>query len=388
MARPKPPAVSYDRPANARPARVVSRGRGPGIRRVGLRDHPARDLYHLALTISWPLFLAFFAGLYLLINILFALLFRLDPAAIANARPGGFSDAFFFSVQTIATIGYGGMAPGDLYANILVTIETLVGLTLLALTTGLMFARFSRPTARVLFSRVLAISERDGQPTLMLRMANQRRNQILQAAVSLSLLRDEVTAEGEVMRRFHDLALARAATPVFALTFTVMHPITTSSPLFGANAESLAAGDAEFVVSVTGIDETMSLTVHARHSWGAEDIRWGQRFSDILGWLDDGSRAIDFSRFHDTEPMTGRGGKMTDETKDKALALAAELRRAGKPDPAERIEAAARHSPLAGAALHGLRAACELALTTIEAVDPKTQLLAEELRLEIEKRLA
>ena len=385
MARP-PPDVRYQRPANARPARMVSRG--PAIRRVGLRDHPARDLYHLALTISWPLFLAVFAGLYLAINVVFAGLYLLDPGAIANARPGAFSDAFFFSVQTIATIGYGGMVPAGLYANLLVTVETLFGLTLLALTTGLMFARFSRPTARVLFSRVLVVAPRDGQPTLMLRMANQRRNQILQAQVSLSLLRDEVTAEGEVMRRFHDLALSRAASPVFALTFTVMHPITPSSPLYGASAASLASEAAEFVVSVTGIDETMSLTVHARHSWGAEDIRWGHRFADILGWLDDGSRAIDFSRFHDTESTAGKGETMVDATKDKALALAAELRRAGRADPAERIEAAAHHSPLAGAALHALRAACELALTTLEALDPKTQLLAEELRLEIEKRLA
>ncbi len=307
MARRPPPKIAYRKPANARASRMIVRGRGARIRRVGMSDHPMRDIYHLALTISWARFLLVFLVLYLLVNLAFAGLYVADLGDISGARPGNFADAFFFSVQTLATIGYGGMTPADLYANILVTLESIVGITLVALATGLMFARFSRPTARVMFSEVAVIGPRDGVPTLMLRMANQRRNQILQANVVLSLLRDEMTEEGEVMRRFHDLKVQRASTPVFALSFTVMHEITPESPLYGETAQSLAAEDAELVISVTGIDETMSQTVHARHSWGANEIRFGHRFVDILGWLEDGSRAIDFTRFHDTETVPHKG---------------------------------------------------------------------------------
>jgi inward rectifier potassium channel len=243
------------------------------------------------------------AAFYLGANMVFAGLYLLQKGAISTARPGSFADTFFFSIQTMATIGYGVMAPQTFYANLLVTIETLFGVLLLALVTGLAFARFSRPRARVLFSRHAVITPFNGVPTLMLRMANERRNEILQAEVSCALLRTEWTQEGDVIRRFYDLQLSRYRSPVFALTFSVMHPIDESSPLYGATPEILAEMEAELVVTFTGIDETASQSVHARTSYLDTEILFDRRFKDIFGITADGRRAIDFRHFHETEPI-------------------------------------------------------------------------------------
>jgi inward rectifier potassium channel len=204
----------------------------------------------------------------------------------------------------MATIGYGVMSPATFYANLLMTLETGVGLMVIAVATGLVFARFSRPTARVLFSRVAVISPYNGVETLSFRAANLRQNQILQAEVGVVLLRDEETQEGDTIRRFYDLKLARHRSPVFALTFTVMHPIDHDSPLYGATAETLRAQNAELIVTATGIDETIAQPVHVRTSYLPHEILWDQRFADVFGWTEDGRRVIDYRRFHDTVPLS------------------------------------------------------------------------------------
>ena len=284
----------------ARPARLIVRESADQTIALGLSRPWFGDLYHFALRLSWCSFLLGGVALYLAANAGFAVLYLVQPGAIANARPGAFADAFFFSVQTMATVGYGQMAPATLYANLVVTVETAVGLMFLALATGLVFARFSRPTARVLFSRVAVIGPYNGTPTLSFRLANQRSNQILQAEVSAVLLRDETTLEGAPIRRFYDLKLARYRTPVFALTFSVMHQIDEDSPLHGASAASLEADNAELIVTASGIDETIAQHVHARTSYLPQEILWGHRFVDVMGWTDDGSRVIDYRQFHDT----------------------------------------------------------------------------------------
>jgi inward rectifier potassium channel len=290
-------------PPEPRPWRTIVRERADETLAVGLPRPWRGDLYHLTLRLPWWRFLGATVVLYLLVNAGFALLYLAQPGAIANARPGTFADAFFFSVQTIATIGYGQMAPATLYANLVVTIETAVGLLFFALVAGLVFARFSRPTARVAFSRVAVIGPYNGIPTLSLRLANQRRNQILQAEVDVALLRDEITAEGDTIRRFYDLVLARRRTPVFAMTFTVMHPIVGDSPLAGATPDLLKAQNAELVVTVTGLDETMAQPVHARTSYLPDEILCEHRFVDVIGWTEDGRQVIDYRRFHDTVPL-------------------------------------------------------------------------------------
>lgn len=278
---------------------IVSPNGQVNILRLGERHYPWSDLYHLLLTMSWWQFLGLVTGLYLVTNTLFAIAYLIGPDNIANARPGSFADAFFFSVQTMATIGYGAMFPKTLYANILVAIEAFVGLLGVAMATGLMFARFSRPTARVLLSQTAVITPYNGVPTLMFRTANKRGNQILEARLWVTLIRDEVTAEGYPMRRIYDMKLTRNHSPFFVLTWTGMHPLDEDSPLYGETPESLAQSNAEILVSLTGIDETVAQTVHARHMYAVRNIYWNYRFADIFSTTSDGRRIIDYTRFHD-----------------------------------------------------------------------------------------
>lgn len=257
-----------------------------------------RDPYHLLLTIPWPGFLSFITLLYGTLNALFALAYLAVPDSIANARSGSFWDAFFFSVQTLASIGYGAMYPKTAYANAIVTIEAITGLVGIALLTGLAFARFSRPTARVLFSQVAVITPYEGVPTLMFRTANQRRNQILEAQLRVYLMRDEITQEGHAMRRFYDLRLLRHRTPSFTLSWTAMHPIDESSPLYGATDESLRQAKATLVASLSGMDQTVAQIIHARHTYTMEEICWNSRFVDIFHETEEGFRTLDYRQFH------------------------------------------------------------------------------------------
>ena len=291
-------------PTDGDPRRRVTRlpGSGREILSIGLRTAPLRDLYHSLLTATWSRFFGIVLVAYMGANLLFALAYLSIGDGIEQARRGSFADAFFFSVQTMATIGYGKMAPNGLAANLLVTFEALVGLLGLALVTGLVFAKFSRPTARVVFSRNAVITRFDGVPSLLVRMANERGNQIAEAQAHLVLLRTERTPEGEEVRRMIDLRLVRGQSAFFAFTWLIVHPITKDSPLFGETPESLRAKDVDLVASMTGLDETLSQSVHARHAWTTDAILWGHRFADVLVNGADGRRAIDYRKFHDVEP--------------------------------------------------------------------------------------
>ncbi len=287
-------------------SRIVARDPSQSVRRIGLRQPWHGDLYHRTLTLGWGSFIALAAVIYVAANMIFAWLYWLQPDSVANARPGSLLDMFFFSVETFATVGYGVMAPQTLYANVIMTIETLVGIMTVALTTGLLFTRVSRPTAQVLFAQVAVIDTYNGAPALMVRMGNQRRSQIIEATVGLTLLRSETTSEGRFMRRFHDLTLLRPRTPVFALSFTAIHLIDASSPLYGVTAQTLLSSESELLVTVTGLEETMGQTVHARTSYLPDEIRIGAHYSDIFSQDDTGRRSIDYSRFHAVEPTPDR----------------------------------------------------------------------------------
>jgi inward rectifier potassium channel len=270
------------------------------LERIGLDRELAGDLYHRLLSLRWgPLFLVVAAG-YLAANSLFALGYLAGGSCLDNARPGSFADAFFFSVQTMATVGYGNMSPRTTYANLLVTAETLVGVLGFAMATGLFFSKFARPTARVLFSRRAVVQRRGGTPYLVFRMANQRSNHIVEAQLRLTLVRWE-TWDGEPMRRFYELDLVRWRHPVLALTWTAFHRIDPSSPLYGATASSLAEADAGIIASLVGTDDTFFQAVHARHAYRAADVVFEARLTDVLVTLSDGRRAVDFRRFHDVE---------------------------------------------------------------------------------------
>lgn len=269
-----------------------------------------RDPYHLVLTLNWPQFFGVLLLVFSVVNLLFAFLYWLLPGSVANTHPGSFLDCFFFSIETLATVGYGVMSPAALSGHIVASFELLSGMVGFALVTGLVFARFSKPTARMLFSRRAVIREFDGQRVLMLRVANERHNRIVEATAKLSLVRDEIDARGERFIRIHDLRLLRERTPVFSLTWTLIHPLDERSPLHGLDAAQLATSHSHIVVSVTGHDETMAATVHAGSDYAVEDLVFDGRFVDILRTTPEGEPVVDLTRFHEIElsPATASAG--------------------------------------------------------------------------------
>lgn len=264
------------------------------------------DVYHRMITTPWPILLGYVAAYYLVVNALFAAAYWLRDGSITNARPGSLADAFFFSVQTFSTVGYGGMAPQTTYAHVLVTIQSFAGLMSVALITGLVIGKFARPTARVVFSTVAVVGHRDGKRSLMVRMANERSNLIVEATVRLTVLFDEKTSEGEYIRRMHDLELVRGSTPAFSLTFTAVHPIDETSPLHGMDTAKLEAAGARIIVSITGTDEVFAQTVHARHGYTAKDIVFGARFVDILETRD-GEAVVAVEKISEWAPEKAAG---------------------------------------------------------------------------------
>ena len=270
------------------------------VRRKGDRTGFLQDVYHQILTKPFSYLLGWVTVLYLIINLIFACIYMLEPEGIEGGD-GTFLSSFFFSVQTIATVGYGAMYPITPFTQVVAAIEALLGLLGLSMATGLMFAHFSRPTAHVLFSKPVSICTYNGQKTLMFRMANRRNSHILEAQVQIALVRNEITDERTKMRRFHNLSLIRSQSPLFALSWTVMHPITRDSPLFKQSIEDLKNGDVMLIVSLTGLDETLGQTIHARHLYLVEDIKYGMKFSDIMSQGKDGLPVLDFNRFHNLE---------------------------------------------------------------------------------------
>jgi inward rectifier potassium channel len=264
----------------------------------GAAAHPLRDAYHSLLEMSWPAALAAIGAGFLLINALFALGYLLT-GGISNSS-GSFADAFFFSVQTMGTVGYGVMAPTTTAANVLVVAESVVGLMVTALSTGIVFARFSRTTAEVAFSRTACISPVDGTPTLTFRIGNDRSNVIFDARVTVIFVRTEKTKEGQTLYRMYDLPLVRSQTVTLERSFTIQHRIDEKSPLYEATRESCEKDEVEIMANVLGTDDLSLQPVYARHTYFPKDIAWGRRLADILRERDDGKLVLDVRKFHDT----------------------------------------------------------------------------------------
>ncbi len=275
------------------PATIIGPDGLPYLRR-NVREALLGDLYYHLAAIRWPMLVVLLGVAFLVVNLLFASGYFLDHG-LKSSGDTDFTEAFLFSIQTMATIGSLTAVPTTLLANVMFTVETLARLVLFALVAGLTFARFSRPKALIRFSRHAVVADRDGMPCLMFRMANVRRDHILEAEIRVTFIRSDTTREGESIRRFDDLELVRNRNALFALTWTAIHPINSRSPLRGMNADSLHAREAVIVVSLTGLDETLLQTVPARHIYRAEDLRFGVRFKDVmkridgLGWVADAS---------------------------------------------------------------------------------------------------
>ena len=272
------------------------------VTRVGEQRWHWSDSYHTILTLSWPRFFALIIVIYMLVNLIFASAFYMVPGTILNTRPGSFVDVFFFSIETLATVGYGVMSPATVYGHIVASTEILLGMLVTAILTGLLFARFSRPTARVLFSQVAVITMFNGNRTLMMRAGNERNNVILEASVRMTLVRKERTLEGETFYRVYDLKLDRDRSSAFAMSWTVMHKIDDSSPLFGKAMGDLEIDESTIYVAISGQDETLNDTVHARKAYEPENLVFGSHFADILFERESGKWSVDFTKFHDVKP--------------------------------------------------------------------------------------
>jgi len=286
--------------------RLLNRDGSFNVARAGLGLIESLAPYHQLLTISWPLFLGVVARAYVVLNLLFALAYVASgPDALlgpgADMLGGRFARAFYFSVQTFATIGYGQIGPNGFVPNMVVTVEALVGLMYQALATGLLFARFARPTASILFSNRAVVAPYNGGTALMFRVANRRRNEIIR--LEAEVLFSSIEREGGT-RRYAALPLERNMVTFFPLAWTIVHPIDAASPLFGRTAEELAAAQAEILVLLSGTDETFAQTVHTRSSYRSEEIVWNARFRSMFLSRDAHTHVgVDVSRLHEIEPV-------------------------------------------------------------------------------------
>jgi inward rectifier potassium channel len=261
-----------------------------------------RDIYQWVLSLTWSRFAALITGVYIGINLLFAALYSLGGDCVAGMTPGSFLEAFFFSVQTLATVGYGHMYPQTPYAHAVTTIEIISGMFWLAVMTGLIFVRFSRPTARIVFSDSVVIAPFNGLPTLMLRVANLRSHSMVEAEFRIMFARDEPLLEdGEMFRCFHTLKLHFDRLIVFPAALTLRHTIDESSPLYGETPESLEASRALLIASVVGVETVIPAAVQAQQDYSWRDIRFGEHFVDIYTDHGDGRLTVDYARIHETE---------------------------------------------------------------------------------------
>lgn len=294
--------TSKPKPQRRGRAHVIEIG-GRHFVSTGLSRRMWDDIYHRALTVSWPVFFALITGIFLLLNTAFALLYELQADAIANQFPQGFAGAFFFSVETLATVGYGDMHPQTVYAHLVTTLEIILGMGGIATVTGLIFARFSRPRARIIFADHPIVRTIDGKRTLVIRTANTRQNVIAMASAKLHLLRLVTTREGFELRRVEDLTLVREHHPLFMLSWSVMHVIDETSPLYGENMESLAQSESLLLLTIEGTDETTAQTMLARREWSHADICWNHRYIDMVSADGAGAQIIDYSLFHRVSPL-------------------------------------------------------------------------------------
>jgi inward rectifier potassium channel len=267
-----------------------------GLAKLGASRFDLRDPYHLAVSLPWPGFVVAMAATWLAINLLFAWLYVLSPGDVVNAAPGSFSDVFFFSVETLATVGYGVMAPASLYGHIVSAAEIVTGMSFTAIFTGLLFVRFSRPKAKIVYADDAVVTTHNGRTVLMLRLINGRVTLMSNARARLFILLAEQTAEGAYFRRVHDLQLQQSVLPMFVMPWMLIHVIDEASPLKGHTANTLAQAGARLFLTVEAQDQALSAQVQDMKDYPAERILFGMRFSDMVLLDEAGGATADLSR--------------------------------------------------------------------------------------------
>ena len=275
------------------------------IETLGLSQGFWTDLYHRAMTVHWPVFFGSAAVLFVTLNAVFGFLYWLGHEPIANAEGNGPLAYFYFSIETLATVGYGDMHPQTDYGHLIATVEIFTGMSFLAVMTGLIFARFSRPRARFVFASTAVISRHEGRQALMIRTANARHNTISRANARLWLIRAERSKEGDQLRRFYELKLDRSEHPMFVLSWMLFHIIDKESPLHEATASDLEEGDALLVLNVGGLDDSSAQQLYARHVYSWRDIRWQHRYKDITSVSPQGRFLLDYTKFNDVVAEEG-----------------------------------------------------------------------------------
>jgi inward rectifier potassium channel len=224
---------------------------------------------------------------------------------VANARPGSIADAFFFSIETLATVGYGEMAPATVFGHLVAATEIVTGMAFTAIMTGLIFVRFSKPKARILYADNIVITRHNGRPNLIMRIGNRRTTMLTNTVVRVHALLQETTREGQTYRQAYELRLARASAPIFPLTLTIMHEIDESSPLHRYELETVAESDLRILLSLEARDPALAATVYDLKTYRASDILYGRRFVDTVLRAGEGRIVVDLTRINLTEPDDG-----------------------------------------------------------------------------------
>ena len=275
------------------------------ITKTGVGRFDWRDPFYFAVALSWPQFLLSLIAVFAAINLVFAVLYLIGPVPLTNAHQGSLSDAFFFSLETATTVGYGDMYPAGHYGRIVAGSEMMVGMAFTALTTGLLFVRFSRPKARILYARRAVVAVHNGQPTLMIRIANARPSLVSNASAHLGLMRTSGQADGQRLRQIYELPLIRSRLPLFTLTWVLMHRIDNSSPLHGYDAARLIEDDAHLWLSVEGHDVVLTTTIFDTQAYGPAEILYGMRYTGAISDDDEGHPTADLRELSQIEPDDG-----------------------------------------------------------------------------------
>jgi inward rectifier potassium channel len=291
------------RPRSERKSHLVTIGQRE-IETHGLGTGFWSDLYHRSLSVYWPVFFGTAAALFVALNTVYAFLYWLGDDPIANVSPNLPLplSLFYFSIETLATVGYGDMHPQTNYGHLVATVEIFTGMSFLAVMTGLIFARFSRPRARFVFARHAVVTTYQGQPTLMIRIANARHNTISQATARLWMFRLEHTKEREQFRRYYELKLDRREHPLFSLSWTLLHIIDETSAFYGVTGHDFSDIEGALILNVDGIDDNSAQRLYARHIYSKSDIRWQHRYRDITSLSERGRLVLDYTKFHDVVP--------------------------------------------------------------------------------------
>jgi inward rectifier potassium channel len=278
---------------------------GYAIKKTGVARFDWRDPYYFAVALSWPRFLLSLIALFAAINLGFGLLYLIRPGSLANAHPGSLSDAFFFSLETATTVGYGDLYPADHYGRVVAGCEMMVGVAFTALTTGLLFVRFSRPKAQIRYARNAVVAIHNGQPTLMIRIANGRLSLISNASAHIGLLRISRRTDGQLLRQIYELPLIRSQLPLFTLTWTLMHGIDESSPLLDYDAARLIEDDVHLWVSIEGYDSILATTITDTQAYGPDEILCGMRYTGTVSADAEGHPTADLRELSQIEPDAG-----------------------------------------------------------------------------------